>query len=174
MYTVILGYFSKIPNEKEQLESKLNQTIKQIFSEKFITLEEEIVSALADILNLISTSRLELAIKLLLDLLPDSTIDPKKQIIGLSAYTAIGSFKKKQYFLNFNFFKNKIKANRLFIIQNEETQVNIKVTSKKKKTRKFDTSRKLLKSFRQNSLSIRSRSTLLVTIEESELLKVKK
>lgn len=75
-----------------------------------------------------------------------------RQIIGLLAYTAI--------------------SNRLGIHQ-EETQLTIKVTFKKKKSSKFTTSRKLLKTFRQTSLSIRSRSSLLGVAEETELLRVK-
>lgn len=63
-------------------------------------------------------------------------------------------------------------ANRLGIHQ-EEAQVGIKVTSKKKRVSKFGTSRKLLKSFRQNTLSLRSRSNLLGITEETEVLRVK-
>ena len=59
-------------------------------------------------------------------------------------------------------------------IHTEESVVNIKITSKKKRVFKYDTSRKLLRSFRQSTLSIRSRSTLIGMAEEADILRVNK
>ena len=91
MYTVILGYFTKLVSKgNNSLDSNLEQAAKKLFSEKYLTLEEETVTAFADILNLISTNKLSLAMEILYELLPTSSIDPKRQIIALSGYTAIG------------------------------------------------------------------------------------
>lgn len=78
MYTVILGYFTKIDHQgTNALESKLQQSIKKIFSDKYLTLQEDSLTAFSDLLNLVSTSRLGLAMEILNELLPSSIIDPK-------------------------------------------------------------------------------------------------
>lgn len=166
---MILGYFTKLVSRgNRSLDSQLQAAAKKLFSDKYLTLEGEVVIAFADILNLISTNQLGLAIEILFDLLPSAAIDPKRQIVALSAYTAIGNmfFSGEIWRLMCGFV-----ANRLGIHQ-EETVSNIKITSKKKRTTKFATSRKLLKTFRQTSLSIRSRSTLIGNAEEAEVLRV--
>lgn len=77
MYTVLLGYFTKIGQGNETIENKLQMFAKKMFSDKYLTLQEDSLPIFSDLLNLISTSRLNLATEILYGLLPSSVIDPK-------------------------------------------------------------------------------------------------